>query len=568
MVRLGRLVGVPDGSPDWPEGKEWAPSRRWSGPGVGHMVAAAQAVVADPSAPFDWDPRQDAIIIARGWLESHDPVPVQELAATHPTADPGHAADLLYEELPDFSYLKGLPSLPGQAVARALGGCSQSLAVTSGWSDAVLIAGRLARSGDARQVLVVGTHASGATSAQLVTSASTQPLTPVGIGGVGAVTPLGADAQSMHQAMASATSGITRADWLTGLPLSPALGSIDPTIHATILGHWQQEHSGLDTTSALAHEVISQALEAATGVGPVGVVVAPMWEGAGGGDPGDWSRWFAAGADAQAAQEPLAHLAAELGERLGRQIRLVAVESTCAGGIRALDEACRMVGLGEVEEAVAVAVVARSNPYHVSQFAQLTALSRWRGEPTLASRPFDRERAGMVMGEAASAILVRGAEPGDVRVLGLAASHDHVHPTAPPPDSIRHAVEGALARAGREGADVDTINLHGTGTRLNDAAEDQALTALLGDRATELPVAACKSMTGHASSASSLLEVAVLADTLTTGQVPGCPTISEPDPELTLHPSPATAQFPELRVGLSTSFGFGGQYAAVVLGVD
>lgn len=546
--------------PAWPAGRAWSRARRWAHPDAAAVVAAA--VAAAPA----WDPR-GAVVIARSWAEADHATPeLAALAAEHPVgADPAAVAALLHDELSDFAYLRSLPSLLGQHVARALGGCAQSLAVTSGWEHATALARRLVRSGEVPCALVCGT-VDGRARAELVTETPTAAPGPVQLAGAGAVTALGGDADSTWHALVTGTTGVGTAAWLAGLPVAPAVGALDEATRRDVTARWS-DRLGRDAslTDALTHDVCAQALAGSTDDGPLGLVLAPMWEGERGSDAAAWSAAYARGG-AVATDPEHARLAAEVASRTGREVVWLAVEATCAGGLRALAEAARLVRTGEATEALAVAVVARNNPYHASQFAQLTALSRWAGDPAAASRPFAADRSGMVLGEAAAAVLVRAGDDG-VLLTGTGVAHDHEHPTAPAPEHVERAVARALAAAQAEPTGLATISAHGTGTRLNDAAEAQALAAVMGPPLATTPVAALKAMTGHASAASGLLEAGMLARTLAEGTVPGVPTCATPDPALGVDVATGARALPDatVRAGLTTSFGFGGQYAAAVL---
>ncbi|MGL4832393.1 MAG: beta-ketoacyl synthase N-terminal-like domain-containing protein, partial [Propionibacteriaceae bacterium] len=342
----------------------------------------------------------------------------------------------------------------------------------------------------------------------------TRELRPVVIAAIGAVTPLGDTFPATLAALNEAKSGISAAPLLSKLRRTAAAAG-------TVTAHVEPGSRSL----ALAHRAIAEA----GGADPaVPLVWAPMWDG----DP--------------------ASLEFETS---------LTVEATCSGGIRALTEAARLVAMGECEEALAVAVVARNNPLYASQFAQLTALSQWDGEPAQASRPFDQDRSGMVLAEGAVTIRVRAGDTG-VLLAGSGACHDYAHPTAPSVPAIVVAIEQALTEARLHATAVDSISTHGTGTRLNDAAEADALHHVFGERLTHIPATALKSSTGHASSASSLLEVAVLAETLCSGIVP--PILNCPHPDVAINLAATSRHYPS-SVGVSTSFGFGGQHAAIIL---
>lgn len=500
--------------------------RRFAGAGVDELVRVALA-----EAP-DWEPEHSALLVVRSFAESDESGPeIAAVLAEHPDASATELATACFEDIALFTYLRSLPSMACQHIVRALGGAASACAITNGWDAARATARRLLATDELHRVLLVGAR-DGFPHAESLRPAARPELIEVALDNAAAITPLGDSLDETWAAACAGHSGLRPAPWLAGLPAAPVLGSIEPHRPA----------------ATLARDVALAALPCPSR--RVGLVVAPMWAGPGGGDPGTWA--------AQNPEPELDDLGAVLAHQWGVDVESIVLEAACAGGVRALIEACRMVRLGEVEQAIAVGVVARNNPYVVSQFAQLTALSRWSGTPATASRPFDVERAGMVMGEAAVAVVVTKAETDDarVRVHGHGLAVDADHPTAPSVASIERCLRAATASID----DIDVVSAHGTGTALNDAAEAAALHHVLG----EVPTTALKALTGHASSASGLLEVALLARTMTTGLLPGVPTCTQLDPELALAISPQLREV-TARAGLSPSFGFGGQYAAVAL---
>lgn len=608
-------VTAPADSP-LPEGRQWSRAKRWASPLAGAMITAAQRAVAEQSpAGFSWDPEHCALLVVHSFAATDNThVEISRLLAEHAPATPSAATELLYDELADFTYLRGLPSLTGQHIARALGGASSSCAVTSGWDSAQHAAHRMIRLGEVQAVLVVGPddstpdfsespkeHAarfSGA-KAQLFTlsnstanahprydvavaedkSASVEPA-EVELAGYGAITPLGATFSGSFSALCEGKVEISRAAWMEKLPVNPAVGAIDDETKRAVSKRWEEKtQQKISLSEALALNVAEEVLATSGGRGRLGVVTTTMWPGVGGSDAEEWiNTWnkrsvFSGSAPGlqELHQEPeLTRLGTLLTAHTGREILPLIVEATCAGGIRALIEATRMVAVGDVEEALVIAVVARNNPYVVSQFAQLTALSRYRGEPAEASRPFDTQRAGMVMGEMATAILVRAADDSTgIRIEGSGLALDSGHPTALATTPVVQAIQRSMRSLGQDRMSV--INAHGTGTTLNDAVESEALAEVFGEPLRAIPVEAVKGATGHASAASSLFEVAVLAESLRREMVPGVPTCSTPDVECGLNLSTETRGLPqragteEEGVGLSLSFGFGGQYAAVTL---
>jgi 3-oxoacyl-[acyl-carrier-protein] synthase II len=213
-------------------------------------------------------------------------------------------------------------------------------------------------------------------------------------------------------------------------------------------------------------------------------------------------------------------------------------------------------------------------PLSVAGFSALKALSCRNDQPEKASRPFDRDRDGFVLGEGAGVLMLeeleharsRGAEI-IAELAGIGLSGDAYHITAPAPDgegAIR-AMRAALADAALEPDSVDYINAHGTSTQLNDASETAAIKSVFGEHASRLAVSSTKSVIGHLLGAAASVEIGLCALAIRDNIVP--PTINQenPDPECDLDYVPNEKRRQEVNVALSNSFGFGGHNVSVVL---
>jgi 3-oxoacyl-[acyl-carrier-protein] synthase II len=238
----------------------------------------------------------------------------------------------------------------------------------------------------------------------------------------------------------------------------------------------------------------------------------------------------------------------------------------------AIGQAFQAVRDGVVDAAVAGGAEAPLAPLTFGAFAMIRVLSTRNDDPATASRPFDAERDGFVMGEGAAvlaleawdAAVARGAEIiGEV--LGFGASADAHHLTAPLPsgEAAAAAVTTALQDAGLEPDDIGYVNAHASSTPLNEAAEARALHLALGEHAGGVPVSGTKGLYGHALGASGAIEAAITLLALCHGLLPGTCNLRVQDPELDLSvlrdPLPARP-----AAALSTSFGFGGLNAALV----
>jgi 3-oxoacyl-[acyl-carrier-protein] synthase II len=249
------------------------------------------------------------------------------------------------------------------------------------------------------------------------------------------------------------------------------------------------------------------------------------------------------------------------------------VISACASGSDAIGEAFELIRRGEVDMAVAGGTEAPICPLVFAAFTACQALSRRNHEPERASRPFDRQRDGFVVGEGAAVMvlerlehaLARGARP-LVEVVGYAATADAYHITQPAPggEGGARAMALALRRAGLEPRDVDYINAHGTSTPLNDKYETQAIKAVFGEEAYRIPISSTKSMTGHLLGAAGALEAVVTAMSILRGAIPPTINLEDPDPACDLDYTPWTPRYGRVRVALTNALGFGGHNSTLV----
>lgn len=415
------------------------------------------------------------------------------------------------------------------------------------------------------------------------------------ISGLGVVTPIGASVAEFWEANLTGRSGLRLEDRmdLSELPCGWVAGLIADETKAAIRERWSVP--GRSWGDCLMHDAVEQALVDASFEapleGPAGLVWARVWPGPSGSEPADYVTHMndLAVQHTQVGNDPaaiaryltskparleaidLSAFPADMAARIGVPLIATRLEATCAGGLRAIAEAARLLRMGKVEFAVVSASVSRNTPYVLSQYGQLMALSRWKGAPEQSSMPFDQRRSGMVINESAGAIILETAE--HARRRGVEAVHAVVggwglavgtgHMTAPNVEAVEHVMRGALDHAGVEPEQVDSVNAHGTSTRLNDITEARAMHRVFGLRMRELPVCAVKSLTGHGSAASGIVETAVAALTLCNGVVPPVVTCTEPDPACDVRTSLTALEQPVERV-VKNSFGFGGQYASMV----
>ena len=241
--------------------------------------------------------------------------------------------------------------------------------------------------------------------------------------------------------------------------------------------------------------------------------------------------------------------------------------SACATSAHAVGEAWRLIRDGDAEIFVAGGSEAAIVPLGIGGFAAMKALSTRNDEPTKASRPWDKDRDGFVMGEGAGIIVLEELEHAKKRgarvyaeVVGYGMTADAYHMSAPLPnhEQAQRSMRIALERAGLNASDVDYINAHGTSTPMGDVAEVRAVKAVLGEHAKSTPVSSTKSMTGHLLGAAGVVETIVCVKAIQTGVVPPTINLDNPGEECDLDFVPHTARESKPRVALNNSFGFGG----------
>jgi 3-oxoacyl-[acyl-carrier-protein] synthase II len=213
------------------------------------------------------------------------------------------------------------------------------------------------------------------------------------------------------------------------------------------------------------------------------------------------------------------------------------------------------------------------NPVGISAFNALNALSTRNDNPKAASRPFDADRDGFVIGEGSCVLVLENLDHARKRnakilgeIIGYGASGDAFHITEPAEDgdgAVR-AMQTALANAGVKTTDIQYINAHGTSTQLNDKVETMAIKRVFGDYAYKIPVSSTKSMTGHMIGAGAALEAAVCILTICDSVIPPTINYTTPDPNCDLDYVPNVARPASVNMAMSNSFGFGGHNSVLV----
>jgi 3-oxoacyl-[acyl-carrier-protein] synthase II len=260
--------------------------------------------------------------------------------------------------------------------------------------------------------------------------------------------------------------------------------------------------------------------------------------------------------------------------RLGLSGPVACVSAACASGNYAIAQARRWMQMGWVDRCLAGACDMAVSPMSLAGFGNLRALSRRNGEPQAASRPFDRDRDGFVMGEGGAMFVLEPAAAAQRRsarvygeVAGCGASsdaHNMVIPS-PDPEPAITAMRQALADAGIEPDQVDYVNAHATSTPVGDVAEARVLEAVLGDAVQRVPVSSTKSMTGHLLTAAAAVEALACLVAMERNAVPPTINLDSPDPECKLCHVPNEARPQPVRVAVSNSFGFGGSNTCLVV---
>ncbi|WP_027396407.1 beta-ketoacyl-ACP synthase II [Anaerovibrio lipolyticus] len=251
------------------------------------------------------------------------------------------------------------------------------------------------------------------------------------------------------------------------------------------------------------------------------------------------------------------------------------VVTACATGTNNIGDAFRVLQRGEADVMVAGGTEASISEAAVAGFCSMKALcSDHNDDPAHASRPFDANRSGFIMGEGAGIVVLETLEHAEKRgahiyaeIVGYASNNDAYHITSPAPNGevAAKCMAKALADAGLEAAEVDYINAHGTSTHLNDETETQAIKAVWGEHAKDVSVSSIKSMTGHLLGAAGGIECIATALSVENDMLPPTINYETPDEGLDLDYVPNKAKAKTVRAALSNNLGFGGHNACIVL---
>ncbi len=252
----------------------------------------------------------------------------------------------------------------------------------------------------------------------------------------------------------------------------------------------------------------------------------------------------------------------------------MAIVTACATANNSVGEAWRIMKFGDADIFLAGGVEATITPLGIGGFASMRALSTRNDEPEKASRPFDKNRDGFVMGEGAGIIVLEELEHAKKRgariyceLIGYGITADAYHMTAPRPEGegASRCMQMAMRHAKVTPAEVHYINAHGTSTPIGDICETKAIKDAFGPSAYTVPVSSTKSMTGHLLGAAGGIELAACALTIRDGIIHPTINLEYPDPECDLDYVPNVAREAKVKVALSNSFGFGGHNSSVVI---
>lgn len=264
-------------------------------------------------------------------------------------------------------------------------------------------------------------------------------------------------------------------------------------------------------------------------------------------------------------------IAGHVSMRFGFKGPNLAVVTACTTGLHCIGEASRMIEYGDADVAIAGGSEATISPLGVGGFASMRALSTRNDDPTAASRPWDKDRDGFVLGEGAGVMVVEEYEHAKARgakiyaeLCGYGMSADAGHMTAPSMDGPRRAMVSAMRNAGVNADQIDYLNAHGTSTPLGDINETHAIKAAFGDHAKKTVLSSTKSMTGHLLGGAGGIESVFTVLALHHQKVPPTINLHNQDPECDLDYCANTARDLKMEYALKNNFGFGGTNGSLV----
>ena len=403
--------------------------------------------------------------------------------------------------------------------------------------------------------------------------------TKVVITGMGVVSPLGNDVETFWQAICAGKSGIRRLEHFEGDPTPTRIGGVCTDVvpvgmnnkelrrnsryclFAIESAHQAWKQSGLDLNQ---EDPFRCGVVYGSGIGGIECVNEDSVRMAEGG----WKR-----ISPMMIPKGLTNMGAGvIAIHLGLQGPNKAIVTACATGTQCIGEAADMIRLGKVDVMVAGGSEATLIPFGVGGFNIMKALSTRNDEPELASRPFDLDRDGFVMGEGGGTVVLESEAHARKRgavilgeVAGMGETGDAYHITAPRPDGSgpAAAMRAALEQAQLNPSDIEYYNAHGTSTKLNDASECLSLKTIFGEKTP--PVSSIKSMVGHLLGAAGAVEALTCILAIRDGILPPNINYDTPDPECDVDIIANKAREQRVSVTMSNSLGFGGHNASIIL---
>jgi len=401
--------------------------------------------------------------------------------------------------------------------------------------------------------------------------------------GLGAVTPLGVDVRSTWDAVLAGTSGVGPITRFDAKDFSTTIAAevkgfdaerfidrkeikrMDPFIHyAMAAAHMAMEDAGLAIDAALGPKV---GVYMGSGLGGLSTLERYHQAYMEGG-PRKISPFFITMLISNLAP---GHIAM----RYGAKGPNIAMSTACSASSHATGEGMHAIRSGMCDVVIAGGAEATITPLGLGGFCTMKALSTRNDDPGTASRPFDKDRDGFIMGEGSTILILEELERARNRgakiyaeLVGYGASADAHHVTAPAPggEGAVRAMTAALADAGVPASAIDYINAHGTSTPYNDLFETMAIKTVFGDRAKSIAVSSTKSMTGHLLGASGAIEGMFCCLALKEGVIPPTMNYTTPDPECDLDYVPNAPRRQAIRYAMSNSFGFGGTNSVLLFG--
>lgn len=397
---------------------------------------------------------------------------------------------------------------------------------------------------------------------------------PIWITGVGAATPLGNTYREISEGLLSGACGIRRITDFDVAEHPSQIGAMVGAIQCP--ADWDRaDFARLSRLDQAAIWCAATALDDAgwwhkRGQTRIGLVL---------GNAAEWSvHWeldnMRGGAQIYEPQSHLENLTQRISRRLGLSGPAISMSAACASGNYAIALARRWLDLGWVDVCLAGACDLAITPLTLAGFGNLRALSRRNDDPQAASRPFDADRDGFVMGEGGVLFVLERAAQARQRgakayaeVAGCGASSDAYHMVipSPHPEPAIAAMRQALADARVDPADVDYVNAHATSTPIGDQAEAKVLATVFGEHVKKMPVSSTKGMTGHLLTAAAAIEALACIVALERQTIPPTINLHKPDPECRLRHVPNQAEAHPVRVTASNSFGFGGSNTCLIL---